>query len=1162
MFAFLKRVIVVAIGFLLMALFIWFAGPLFAFGTYRPLESETSRFIAMGLVVAFWFASRLVRRLRAFRASDMLVAAVIKQAHPTKEQASAEVVRLRERFEEAVATLKQGRQSGHSLYDLPWYVIIGAPGSGKTTALLNSGLKFPLEQRVGKGALRGVGGTRNCDWWFTEEAVLLDTAGRYTTQDSDASSDSEGWREFLALLAKYRKRRPLNGVILTVSASDLMVQGESERESHIEAARRRLNELNRELSVQLPVYVMVTKCDLIAGFAEYFDDLTQEQRAQVWGVTFPYDLTVSGEAAGALPAEFEALMTRLNERVFARVEEDRDVRRRTAVFGFPQQMAGLKDVLAEFVHEVFAPSRLERPVLLRGVYLTSGTQEGTPIDRLLGAIGRRFGVAADAVAVSTGRGKAYFVERLLKDVMIGESGLAGMNRRLEVRKAAAQLGAYTALAVVTVLAFVVWSWSASRNRAYLAEVDTAVQALEQVPRVSQNASLATLLPRLDAVRNVVDVADRYRDDRPWGMRWGLYQGTALGNAARDAYVRELDGALLPRVALRIRERLVENRAEPEALYEYLKAYLMLGDPGRLDKPFLQQFADFEWKNADGAAAGTGASLSKHFQALLAQEGTVRAVPLDAALIAQARTTIRRASIARIIYGRLQRRYADDAARGVRLDVAAGVGADKVLRRKSGASFATPVPGLYSKPVFGEVTTTATAALVAEYASDSWVWGEAGLLSSDPVRLGAQVIDFYERDYVAQWDDVLEDIDLVRFGTVDQMADALAVLSGGSSPLRALLLTVAEHTALSDAPAPVAAATPEGKLAAAGKAITDRVGKLVKPLGDAVGFSTLSPGTFVTAHFQPLHRYVLGAPGATPIDQLLLQIAELNKLLSALGPGVGDMPVIEGLKDPALRGVMQTLRQQGSNAPPVVRELVARMGEKTVDIIETGATNEVEQRYLTQVVEPCRAILSDRYPFSASATREVPVADFGRLFGYKGVYDGFFAASMADLVDTTQRPWRWRPGAGEGSSGMLRQFESARRIRDMFFSPDGERPAVNFTLTFSDMNPRATRFVLQVDGKRMEYFRGPSSSQALQWPGGLATAVATFEDRGGPREVLSKQGPWAWFRMIDEANPQRVSDTGVVLEFQGSGHQVRVAVEADSVNNPIGRRDWQQFTCGS
>src|SRR5678815_1415289 len=301
-----------------------FAGPYFAFADFRPLESETARLLAIALVVACWLFFRLMKRLRAYRASDRLLTAVVAQPQPEKARPPAEVAKLRERFEEAIAGLKQQRRGGHSLYDLPWYVIIGAPGSGKTTALLNSGLKFPLEQRVGKGALRGVGGTRNCDWWFTNEAIFLDTAGRYTTQDSDASSDSVGWAEFLALLKKYRARRPVNGVIVTVSVQDLLLLDPAAREGHVEAARNRLSELNRELNIQLPVYVMVTKCDLVDGFTEYFEDLTVEGRAQVWGVTFPYAQTLANESPNLFPPEFDALMTRLNERVFDRLEDVRD----------------------------------------------------------------------------------------------------------------------------------------------------------------------------------------------------------------------------------------------------------------------------------------------------------------------------------------------------------------------------------------------------------------------------------------------------------------------------------------------------------------------------------------------------------------------------------------------------------------------------------------------------------------------------------------------------------------------------------------------------------------------------------------------------------------------------------------------------------------------
>ena len=320
-----KRGVLVFIGLLLLSLVIWYAGPYLAFAEWKPLESVLPRLIGIGLLVLLWVLSGLLKKLRAHRASAKLAQAVVAQrGPPVRDGASREAAQLRERFEEAIATLKKTQGSGRSLYELPWYVIIGPPGSGKTTALINSGLKFPLEQRFGKEALRGVGGTRNCDWWFSDEAVLLDTAGRYTTQDSDESSDSAGWGEFLALLTKYRKRRPLNGVIVTLSASDLMTHTPAEREANVAAVRRRLDELNNHLKVRLPVYLFVTKCDLISGFGEYFDDSSADGRAQVWGMTFSPERSTAGTAAEDFQPEFDALIERLNERLFARIEEERD----------------------------------------------------------------------------------------------------------------------------------------------------------------------------------------------------------------------------------------------------------------------------------------------------------------------------------------------------------------------------------------------------------------------------------------------------------------------------------------------------------------------------------------------------------------------------------------------------------------------------------------------------------------------------------------------------------------------------------------------------------------------------------------------------------------------------------------------------------------------
>ena len=177
------------IALLFIALVIWFIGPYLGLGDYHPLESILGRLIGIAVVVVAWAVIKLLGKLRGQSKGAKLVQNVAAQSDPGSAKASADAKQLRERFEEAIAALRKSKGARLNLYELPWYIIIGPPGSGKTTVIVNSGLNFPLSQKFGKEALRGVGGTRNCDWWFTDEAILLDTAGRYTTQDSDEKRD-------------------------------------------------------------------------------------------------------------------------------------------------------------------------------------------------------------------------------------------------------------------------------------------------------------------------------------------------------------------------------------------------------------------------------------------------------------------------------------------------------------------------------------------------------------------------------------------------------------------------------------------------------------------------------------------------------------------------------------------------------------------------------------------------------------------------------------------------------------------------------------------------------------------------------------------------------------------------------------------------------------
>jgi type VI secretion system protein ImpL len=358
---------------------------------------------------------------------DQLAAAAAGTDAATDERVRQELDSIQARFRKAAEELDGARFAspdgkGRDVEQLPWYIMIGAPGSGKTTALLNSGLRFPF-YKEGPPAVSGVGGTRNCDWWFTDEAVLIDTAGRYTTQDSDRKADAAAWLGFLGILKKFRPTRPLNGAIVTVSVMDLMLWTKAERARFAGHVRMRLSEMYAALDTRFPVYVMVTKLDLLAGFTEFFGDLDPAGRAQVWGTTFALEIDPALIAA-PYNGDFTALENRLGAEMLARLHEERDLQRRAAIYRFPQQFHAMGPLVGEFLAQAFGTQVNHKPLQLRGAYYTSGTQEGNPIDRVLVALSRTFRLdRAGASGIRT-TGKSFFLTRLLREVVFSEAELA------------------------------------------------------------------------------------------------------------------------------------------------------------------------------------------------------------------------------------------------------------------------------------------------------------------------------------------------------------------------------------------------------------------------------------------------------------------------------------------------------------------------------------------------------------------------------------------------------------------------------------------------------------------------------------------------------------------------------------------------------------------
>ena len=181
------RVVVAGIGLTSVAALIYFAGPLISIGGWHPLDNQVVREIAILLLAAGFVAILSFQFVKRKKATAKIADGMV-----TADTIEDDTAVLKDKMKDALATLKTASGGKTDfLYDLPWYVLIGPPGSGKTTALVNSGLQFPLSRGATPAAISGIGGTRYCDWWFTEDAVLIDTAGRYTTQDSDANTDKQ-----------------------------------------------------------------------------------------------------------------------------------------------------------------------------------------------------------------------------------------------------------------------------------------------------------------------------------------------------------------------------------------------------------------------------------------------------------------------------------------------------------------------------------------------------------------------------------------------------------------------------------------------------------------------------------------------------------------------------------------------------------------------------------------------------------------------------------------------------------------------------------------------------------------------------------------------------------------------------------------------------------
>jgi type VI secretion system protein ImpL len=1163
-FAFLLSPLVLGtLGLLALSAIVWWVGPLVAIGSVRPLEGLGIRVALLVLIWTLWIARLAWVAWRRKRAHAVLVAGMA--AGPSAASKEAQV--LTKRFEEATARLKAAR--GRSwlggatyLYELPWYVFVGAPGSGKTTALLNAGLQFLLEQGDGKASAKGVGGTRNCDWWFTKDAVLIDTAGRYTLQDSDRDVDAAAWDNFLALLKKTRPRQPINGVLLTVNVQDLLQQGSAERAEHAAKLRARVQELYTKLGARAPVYVLVTKADLIGGFNESFEALSKDERDQVWGFTF--DDSTGAEGAEPL-ADFARLygqlQQRLVEQLVPRMESERDVMRRASMFAFPQEFAALRGVLGEFLRAVFAGGgRVEVPPRVRGVYFTSGTQEGSPIDRVMGALGRSFGLDARSAAVQGGRGKSFFLHRLLMDVVFAERGLGALDPAAERRRRVLRLSAMGALAVLAVVVVVGWAVSRARNVDHAAQVAAGLPAIRQAvdalpPPTSPDVTpLAAPLAGLRDAAQIPGVADL--DDPPLLHGLGLYQGDKLHAGAQISYHRLLEKTLMPRVARRLEERLrAASRDNLENAYEALKSYLMLHTPAQFDADALKAWIGVDWdQNYARLAPEQRAELDRHLDAMLALGPPRAAVQRDDNLVASVREMLAAFPLEYRVWSRIKRQYRPGTVPDFTAAGAGGPNTAQVFERASAEPLTKGISGLYTRDGYRRYVLPAVQKTTPALANEeSWVLG----LRNDPARLrdatvgtvmSGKVRRLYFEEYIKAWDGYIADVRLIRLSDPERAIAATRLLASPDSPLGKFIRGVATETRLVQAPE---ALNPLEKAAAQAKADAAKLAGAAP--ADAGGGGPLEK--MVDDHFAKYHRLVAGEP--PPLNATLQLFGDLNAQLMAV-----DAAKKSKSPPPPAAGA-EKVKAAAAQQPDNVRAMLEQVADVAINQ-GLGAERQGLTAELKPITDFCNRTITGRYPFASGARADVLPEDLGQLFGQGGMLDEFFQRRLVALVDMGTATWSYKPltdGTRPVSPAALAEFQRAQRIREVFFRSGGKQPAIRIEMRLLELEPTLKELTLDIDGQLGKLTTG-GPSVIVNWPSQRVASViklSTGLGQAGP--LVMFEGPWALFRLFErfEVQPGAVPERFNVL-MNLDGRRARLEVIAASAFNPFQLREIKQFRC--
>lgn len=1150
--------------------------------------------LLVGTLVALLIALG-VSAVRAGSRARKLQEALGDQADREKQGASpdrqAEIDELRRSFDNAIHTLqtsKLGRGRGSALTALPWFLLVGPPGTGKTVAIQQSGLRFP----IGSNRIRGVGGTRNCDWFFSDEAIFLDTAGRYMV-DHDGT---EEWEVFLRAVKTHRPNRPINGVIVAVDILHLLDAPAQDREWHAGRIRRRLDELVEHLGTRFPVYLVITKCDLLRGFVESFEPLSRAERDQPWGFTLSdEDRSRLGrrevELDDVVMHGFDRLMDRLYDHRDRTLVREATASRRDARYVFPVEMAALREDLTAFVAELFRPNPYQEEPLFRGFYFTSGTQEGTPVspvaDRLAAdhlpregeSAHRRSSRASEepvrAVYDPDRKPSSYFLRGLFTDVVVPDQDMAehtGRRRqRAGIQQAAALVGALLFALLVTAL--MVRQHRTSTD--LLATVESAVQEVDGEPgTIPDLRSLTDLRAGLERLEQ--------RHDDPFWMDWGIDRSRGVLEPARRLYLHDVRsfvrttsfaavrrslgrtiGARAPEtpyVPIRLRDRTgnataaggsprdtLRRRAGSPTARSDLRAFLLLtSEIPRLrsedERAFLvRHLASRSHIDPPAMLSPPDAprEVEQHLRAFTQAlaDGRTDGFGTDAELVRRVRDAVYEPPSVDRLYADIRRTGTNRLGQRAFRDL---------VDIQTGSLLQNPLPsiaGIFTKSGYQLVASDALGPDGPPRVHADWVLGHRSedlpVLLQDPGRTREALRDRYFSEYATAWEQFLQSVQVRPFRSVRDAARSLQELGDPfRSPLTALLATAAAETRFDESGEHEAV---DAARAVAADAVSRRARR--SPAASLDVDTAAKPPEVVhpvERRFRWLHALraddaLRGRAPGPALEEVLAAYRRLGATLDARVETPDDLVgyaahVLDPEAVTELEEARATVRRAFTGMDPSVRRALfeAPLREAWRQVIGV-AQRHLDRRWDRDVCRLYREGIADRYPMNPETSVDASLQVFHQFFHPQ---DGAVSRFENEILDPfldrrTGRPRTWEGIGVRVSPETQDGFRRADAIARDLFSGD----ALGMTFALQPDHPERTadappvsHIYVEIHGREAGYDMGSYRPWTSFAWPNIPGAVVRVRTQNGEQSPIRVDGDWAWWRLLQQASVQRHSAT--------------------------------------